>query len=63
MLSRCKYVLINYLIFFISLEFGTKYPSPPKDMEAEGRNRKGKGRANFKKKRVCQFIAGFLNND
>nr|XP_034319589.1 uncharacterized protein LOC117687352 [Crassostrea gigas] len=34
-----------------NLEFGTKYPSPPKDMEAEGRNRKGKGRANFKKKR------------
>lgn len=32
-------------------------------MEAEGRNRKGKGRANFKKKRVCKFIAGFLNND
>lgn len=32
-------------------------------MEAEGRNRKGKGRANFKKKRVCKFIAGFLNKD
>ncbi|XP_065937926.1 uncharacterized protein [Magallana gigas] len=34
-----------------NLEFGTKYPSPSKDTEAEGRNRKGKGRANFKKKR------------
>lgn len=47
-------IFVDKLInFFISLEFGTKYPSPPKDTEAEGRKRKGKGRGNSKKKRVC----------
>lgn len=54
-------IFVDKLInFFISLEFGTKYPSPPKDTEAEGRKRKGKGRGNSKKKRVCKFIAVFL---